>query len=100
MDADAQIVTLELPETFVIARAARDTEHVVQVTLTCSGVHGHGEAAPIERYDESPESALAYLEEHAGSVGDDPFAIEEIMARLPMREQAARAAIDAALHDL
>jgi L-alanine-DL-glutamate epimerase-like enolase superfamily enzyme len=100
VDADARIVTLELAETFVISRGARDTEDVVQVTLTCSGVHGHGEAAPIERYDESPESALAYLEEHAGSLGDDPFAIEQIMARLPAREHAARGAIDAALHDL
>jgi L-alanine-DL-glutamate epimerase-like enolase superfamily enzyme len=100
VDADARIVTLELAETFVISRGARDTEDVVEVTLTCSGVHGYGEAAPIERYDESTESALAYVQEHAGLIGDDPFAIEEIMARLPAREQAARAAIDAALHDL
>jgi L-alanine-DL-glutamate epimerase-like enolase superfamily enzyme len=100
VDVAARIVTLELAETFVISRGARDTEEVVEVTLTCSGVRGYGEAAPIERYDESHESALAYVEEHAGLIGDDPFAIEEIMARLPPREQAARAAIDAALHDL
>ena len=100
MDVSARIVTLDLAETFVIARSARDTEDVVEVTLTCSGVRGHGEAAPIERYDESPDSALAYVEEHAGLIGDDPFALEEIMARLPARELAARAAIDAALHDL
>jgi L-Ala-D/L-Glu epimerase len=100
VDADARIVTLELAETFVISRGARDTEDVVQVTLTSSGVHGYGEAAPIERYDESPESALAYIQEHAELIGDDPFALEEIMTRLPAREYAARAAIDAALHDL
>jgi len=100
MDVTARIVTLELAETFVIARSARDTEDVVEVTLTSSGVRGHGEAAPIDRYDESPESALAYVEEHAGLIGDDPFALEEILARLPAREHAARAAIDAALYDL
>jgi L-alanine-DL-glutamate epimerase-like enolase superfamily enzyme len=100
MQIDARKVTLELAETFVISRSARDTEDVVQVTLTCSGVHGYGEAAPIERYDESTDSALAYLQEHAELIGDDPFAIEEIMARLPAREHAARGAIDAALHDL
>ncbi|HEY8704201.1 MAG TPA: dipeptide epimerase [Gaiellaceae bacterium] len=100
MDVAARIVTLELAETFVISRGARDTEDLVEVTLTCSGVRGYGEAAPIERYDESHESALAYVEEHAGLIGDDPFALEEIMARLPVRERAARAAIDAALHDL
>src|SRR5665213_224013 len=100
MDVSARIVTLDLAETFVIARSARDTEDVVEVRLTCSGVRGYGEAAPIDRYDESHESALAYVEEHAGLIGDDPFALEEIMARLPAREYAARAAIDAALHDL
>jgi L-alanine-DL-glutamate epimerase-like enolase superfamily enzyme len=100
MDVDARIVTLELAETFVISRSAVDTEDVVQVTLSHSGVHGYGEAAPIDRYDESPQSALAYIQEHGGLVGDDPFALEEVMARLPAQEFAARAAIDAALHDL
>ena len=80
MDVDARIVTLELAETFVISRSAVDTEDVVQVTLNHSGVHGYGEAAPIDRYDESPASALAYVQEHAGLVGDDPFALEEVMA--------------------
>jgi len=100
VEALATVVTLELAETFVISRGARDTEDVVHVELTHSGVRGYGEAAPIERYDESAESALAYVDEHAGLLGDDPFALEEVMARLPLREFAARAALDAALHDL
>ena len=100
MEVSARIVTLQLAETFVISRSARDEETVLQVELTCSGVRGFGEAAPIARYEESAESAQAYVEEVATSLGDDPFALEEIMARLPMREFAARSAIDAALHDL
>jgi L-alanine-DL-glutamate epimerase-like enolase superfamily enzyme len=100
MQVGARIVTLELAETFVISRSARDREDVLELTVTCSGVHGHGEAAPIARYEESVESARAYVEEHAELLGDDPFALEEVMARLPRREFAARAAIDAALHDL
>ena len=100
MDVSSRIVTLELAETFVIARESSDEADVVQVELTHSGVRGHGEAAPIERYNESPASALAYIEEHADALGDDPFAIEDVMARLPATEFAARAAIDAALHDL
>jgi len=100
VDVEARIVTLELAETFVISRSASDTENVVDVTITHDGVRGHGEAAPIERYDESAASALAYVEENAGALGEDPFALEEIMTRLPARERAARAAIDAALHDL
>jgi len=97
---EARIVTLELAETFVISRSARDAEDVVQVSLTLSGVRGNGEGAPIDRYEETPASALAYIEKHADAIGDDPFALEEIMARLPHEQFAARAAIDAALHDL
>ena len=100
MEVSARIVTLELAETFVISRSARDAEDVLVVELRHSGVSGFGEAQPIERYDESVESAKAYLEEHIELLGDDPFAVEEVMERLPAREFAARAAVDAALHDL
>lgn len=102
MQIDARIVRLRLAETFVIARESRDEEDVVQVELTHEGVTGRGEAAPIERYDESAESALAFVREHGRLVGDDPFALEEIAGRLGAvpGEQAAKAAIDAALHDL
>jgi L-alanine-DL-glutamate epimerase-like enolase superfamily enzyme len=96
----ARVVTLRLAETFVISRQSQDTAEVVHVELEHDGVRGFGEAAPIERYDESAESVLAYVEEHAELLGDDPFALEEIFDRLPRREYAARAALDAALHDL
>jgi L-alanine-DL-glutamate epimerase-like enolase superfamily enzyme len=100
MQLTARVVTLELAETFVIARDASDEAEVVQVELRHEGVSGFGEAAPIERYEESAASALAYLEEHAPLLGDDPFALEEIESRLPAGENAARAALDGALHDL
>jgi L-alanine-DL-glutamate epimerase-like enolase superfamily enzyme len=101
VDVSARIVTLELAETFVISRSASDTEEVVVVELRHSGVPGFGEAAPVDRYGESAESAQGYVEEHAQLLGDDPFALEEVMERrLPSREFAARAALDAALHDL
>lgn len=100
MELSARVVTLSLAETFVIARESSDEDDVVQVELTHEGVSGFGEGAPIERYDESASSALAYLEENVAALGDDPFALEEIEARLPPGENAARAAIDGALHDL
>jgi L-Ala-D/L-Glu epimerase len=96
----ARIEALPLAEPFVIARETTEVAEVVWLELEHEGVTGYGEAAPIDHYDESPQSALAYLEESADSLGDDPFALEEVMARLPAREYAARAAIDAALHDL
>ena len=100
MEVSARIETLELAETFVIARSASDAEDVVQVEVRHGGVSGYGEAAPIDRYGESAESALAYIEEHAELLGNDPFALDEIFERLPPREYAARGAFDAALHDL
>src|SRR5207248_6010785 len=56
--------------------------------------------APIERYDESAESALQYIEDSAVALGDDPFALDAVEGRLEAREWAARSALDAALHDL
>jgi L-Ala-D/L-Glu epimerase len=100
MEITARIATLELAETFVISRESHDTAEVVQVELEHDGVSGFGEGAPIGRYDESAESALQYVDEFADILGDDPFALDEIHARLERREWAARAAIDAALHDL
>jgi L-alanine-DL-glutamate epimerase-like enolase superfamily enzyme len=100
MDVTARIATLELAETFVIARDARDTAEVVQVEISYDGTTGFGEGAPIDRYNESAESALQYVEDAADALGDDPFALDEIEYRLEPREWAARSALDAALHDL
>jgi L-alanine-DL-glutamate epimerase-like enolase superfamily enzyme len=100
MELAARIVTLDLAQTFVISRESQDTAEVVQVEVTHDGVSGFGEGAPIERYEESAESALQYIEDAADAIGDDPFALDEIHARLEPCEWAARAALDAALHDL
>src|SRR5256885_6027379 len=100
MEMTARSASLELAQTFVIARESTDLAEVVQVEISHDGVSGFGEGAPIERYAESTDSALAYVEEHAGALGDEPFALDEIESQLEPREWAARSAIDAALHDL
>ncbi len=98
MRLEARKATVTLADTFTISRGSQDDAEVVQVEVSSGGVSGFGEAAPIERYRESADSALAWL---AGvELGDDPFALEEIEQRLPPGEHAARAAVDAALHDL
>ena len=102
MQVEASIVRLELAETFVISRESADHADVLLVALSHKGVTGYGEGAPVERYGESAESAKAWVEGNAGLIGDDPFALEEIGARLAAvpGEQAAKAALDGALHDL
>jgi L-alanine-DL-glutamate epimerase-like enolase superfamily enzyme len=98
VELTARPATLRLAETFVISREASDTSEVVHVELRHDGRSGFGEAAPTPHFGESAESALAWLEEV--EPGDDPWALDELWERLPPREQAARAALDAALHDL
>jgi L-Ala-D/L-Glu epimerase len=98
VELSARTVTLRLAETFTISRGSEDEADVVQVEIRHGDVTGFGEAAPIERYDESAASALAWLD--GVQLGDDPFALDEIEAGLPPGEQAARSAVDAALHDL
>jgi L-alanine-DL-glutamate epimerase-like enolase superfamily enzyme len=102
MEVEARSVRLQLAETFVIAREASDYADVVHVALSHEGITGFGEGAPVERYGESVESAKAFVEEHAALIGDDPFALEDVGERLASvpGEQAAKAAIDGALHDL
>jgi L-alanine-DL-glutamate epimerase-like enolase superfamily enzyme len=95
-------MTLRMAETFVISRGASDGAEAVVVEIRHEGLSGYGEANPIERYDESAASALAFAQDAEELLGDDPFALEAIGARLKERpgELAAKAAIDAALHDL
>src|SRR3954463_6986301 len=100
VEVTARVVTLRLAETFTISRTSQDEADVVQVEVRHGDTSGFGEAAPIERYDESAESALAYVEANADALGDDPFALDDIFGRLPREQFAARNAIDAALHDL
>ena len=81
----ARSATLRMAETFVISRGAADEAEVVVVEIRHDGVTGYGEANPIERYDESAASALAFLEGAEELIGDDPFALEAIGARLEER---------------
>jgi L-alanine-DL-glutamate epimerase-like enolase superfamily enzyme len=95
---EARIATLRLAETFVISRESQDETEIVEIEVRHGDVTGFGEAAPIARYEESAQSALAWLREV--ELGDDPWALDEIGDRLPPGQQAARAALDGALHDL
>jgi L-alanine-DL-glutamate epimerase-like enolase superfamily enzyme len=95
-------VTLRLASPFRISRSTEEEVDRVIVELEAAGAVGYGEAAPIERYGESAGSAAAFLDGAAELLGDDPFAHEAIGRRLAERpgEQAAKAALDGALHDL
>jgi L-alanine-DL-glutamate epimerase-like enolase superfamily enzyme len=94
--------TLRLEQPFTISRSTSVEEHVLWVELEHEGARGYGEAAPQDHYGESVEGAEGFLEQAVPLLGDDPFALEAIEGRLRNipGNHAARAALDAALHDL
>lgn len=89
-------ITLNLRTTFRIAHGASDQRHNVIAHLD----EGLGEGAAVAYHGETQQGIMAYLARAADFLGDDPWQIQEILDALPPGSQAARAAIDIALHDL
>jgi L-Ala-D/L-Glu epimerase len=98
----ARTVNLALAEEFGISRGSRTTQAVVQLEIEHEGIVGRGEGSPVSYHGESTAAAAEFLSE-AGPplIGNDPFALEDIGSRLEDVEgqAAAKAAVDAALHD-
>src|SRR6476646_8945560 len=76
VELEAGIAGVRMAETFVISRGASDEAEVVDVEIRHEGVSGLGEAAPIERYSESAESAQAFALEAADLLREDTVAFE------------------------
>ncbi|MGH7715473.1 MAG: dipeptide epimerase [Vulcanimicrobiaceae bacterium] len=93
----ASLLDLPLKHPFKIARYEEAVAKNVLVRVRHGGCEGLGEAAPSERYDESPESVISVLASRPFS-GDDPFALESLLGGIA--PPAARAGVDIALHDL
>jgi L-alanine-DL-glutamate epimerase-like enolase superfamily enzyme len=87
---------------FRIAHGARQGYRNVLVHVEHAGVTGLGEGSASHYYGESYELMLSALAEWAPHLGEDPFALDVIEARLDavlMGHDAARAALEMALHD-
>lgn len=97
-----RVVELKHSVPFRISRSTLESFRVVEVAISLAGETGYGEAAPHEHYGETSDSVASFLDDAAGMLGDDPFARDEIEARVSSLgdEMAARAGVDAALHDL
>jgi L-alanine-DL-glutamate epimerase-like enolase superfamily enzyme len=93
---------LELRVPVRISRGVEEVIDLVDVELRLGEHRGRGEAAPQADNGETVAGTVAFLEAAAARLGEDPFAfdaIEEALADLPPAP-SARAALDAALHDL
>ena len=94
---------LETRHEFRISSAGpRRLHENLLVRIEHDGIAGLGEAAPARYYGESRALAGAALDAWAPLLGEDPFALEPLGARLDAAlagQHAARAALDMALHD-
>ena len=98
MDLQYQPITLELETPFRIAHGTSFVRQNVLVRIRAGGLEGQGEAAPVRQHHETQAGVMSYLEEL--EFPDDPFLLEDLLDALPSGSQAAKAAIDMALHDL
>jgi L-alanine-DL-glutamate epimerase-like enolase superfamily enzyme len=106
MRLTAQPLDLRLATPFRISRGVQTHARNLLIAVEHEGVVGYGEAAPdgAGYYGEKRETMLAALPYFEDVLGDDPFQIEDITARLDKAlhhgHGALKAAIDMALHDL
>jgi L-Ala-D/L-Glu epimerase len=103
MHIDAKPIDLKLTTPFRISRGVQTVASNAIVQVNHNGYTGHGEAAPDEFYGEDVETVLACVAKFAGNLGNDPFAIEDVMSQLDKiirLNPAAKAAVDMALYDL
>jgi L-alanine-DL-glutamate epimerase-like enolase superfamily enzyme len=87
---------------FRIAHGAKQRHANTLVRFEHGGIEGLGEAAPSHYYGESNATVRVALDALAPLIGDDPFALDAMAARMDGELEghgAARAAIDMALHD-
>jgi L-Ala-D/L-Glu epimerase len=99
----AEIVRLKLRHTWTTVMSSSDFRDTLHVAYSRDGVTGHGEGAPIPRYNETAataRSAIEGLREHI--LATDPWQFSKLMGQVFRRIQgqfAGKAALDIALMD-
>lgn len=94
---------LMLRHPFTISTYSRTTTPVVLVKIVYEGLVGYGEASLPQYLGESQESVIAFLKKVDLNQFHDLSDLSRIMSyidSLSMRNTAAKAAVDIALHDL
>lgn len=100
---DVEIYRLKLRHTWTTTMSSSDYRDEIQLRLTSGGITGHGEGAPIVRYNESAEQGKQMIESvrpllTSADPGKFTKIIGEVFAKIP-GQYAAKAAIDIALMD-
>ena len=100
---DPQIIRLNLKHTWTTVMSSSQFRDTMHLRYTRDGITGHGEGAPIVRYNESAESAKKTVEDlrtylNAADPAQFSKILKEVFKRVP-GQFAAKAAIDIALMD-
>jgi L-alanine-DL-glutamate epimerase-like enolase superfamily enzyme len=95
---------LTLRHTWTTTMSSSEYRDTVQVEYRRDGVSGHGEGAPIIRYQEFPATAMQAIEAIAGQIGvGDPWMYQKFLAQvrsaLGEHQHAAMSAVDIAIFD-
>ncbi len=100
---ETEIVRLNLKHTWTTTMSSSEYRDVAFARYTRDGVTGVGEGAPIVRYKEDANSAVAMIEKVRELVrGADPWHYDKVMATVFKQvpgEHAGKAALDIALLD-
>jgi len=100
---ESSITRLKLRHTWTTTMSSSEYRDTLLVRLSSQGVSGVGEGAPIVRYHENAEGARQALESARAILeSSDPWHFEKIMATMSRQlegQNAAKAALDIALHD-
>ena len=94
---------LQLRHTFTVSSYSRKTTPGVQVRIDYEGHTGYGEASMPPYLGQSVETVTSFLSRVDLSQFNDPFQLDTILAyidSLSPEDEAAKAAVDIALHDL
>lgn len=95
--------TLRTKHRWATSQGGLDSKQTLVVSLEQDGVRGMGEATPSGLFGQSLEESEGALERMRELVGDDPFAVAEVLERLIDHCDAQRdavAAVENAMYDL
>jgi L-Ala-D/L-Glu epimerase len=87
---------------FSTSQGGVDYKQTIVVQLEHEGITGWGEVVASALYGQTLEACEAALDSMLPLLGEDPFALESIIARLSAKyddQRAAIAGVDSALHD-
>ena len=102
MKLSFQVYELKLKHPFTIARGSSTVRRTVLVRFEHQGIVGFGEAAPLARYHESPESVLDFLNKCRNPGSPDEFSPDRFLDAVEgvaPENYSAKASVDIAVHD-